>query len=488
VRRWARELSGADGVTFVLRDREHCYYADESAIGPLWKGRRFPIKDCISGWAMLHREAVVIPDIYQDARIPFDAYRPTFVKSLAMVPVRQQDPIAAIGAYWADHHTANAREVALLQALANATSIALAKAELFLDVCHERDRFEQLTESLPQLVWTASVHGHARHLNQRWAEFTGLSLQELHGAGWQRAVHSEDLTKVFEHWRAGAASGSFEAEARLRRADGEWRWMLIRGVLIQHDGRRDDWVGTCTDIDAQKQSEQAKTEAIRLRDDFITVASHELKTPLTALQFQMHSLLHVNRKRDSEERPAPQLDRASRQVERLVALVEQLLDVSHFTAGKLSLQLESFDLRDLVAEVADRFADAARKTRSELQLRLPEHSAIGKWDRTRIEQTVNNLLDNAMKYGAGKPVTIELNANAERIALRVRDEGIGMTSEAQARIFDRFERAVPVSHYGGLGLGLYIARQIVTAHGGRLEVESSVGEGSTFTMLLPMVS
>lgn len=487
VRRWARDLSGADGVTFILRDNGYCYYADENAIAPLWKGRRFPMRDCISGWAMLHREAVIIPDIYEDARIPFDAYRPTFVRSLAMVPVRQEDPIGAIGAYWASHHTASARELALLQALANATSTALAKVESFVDVCRERDRFEQLTEALPQLVWTASAEGHARYLNRRWAELTGLSLEESQGDGWQGAICAEDLPKLLARWRAGVDSeSSFEVEARLRRADGELRWMLIRAVPIQHDGQFREWVGTCTDIDAQKESERVKAEAIRLRDDFLTVASHELKTPVCALLLQMQSILELSRNGRLATHAAPRLERANRQVERLVDLVETVLDVSRLTTGTLSLQRDPFDLRDVLRDVAQRFSDAARKAKCELRLNLPDHTIIGVWDRTRVEQILNNILSNALKYGPGKPVTIEVAGDAERALVRVRDEGIGISSSDQARIFARFERAVPTAHYGGLGLGLYIANQMVSAHGGRLHVESREGEGATFTVELPL--
>jgi two-component system CheB/CheR fusion protein len=130
VRRAARELTAADGVTFVLRRGNHCYYADEDAIGPLWKGRQFPIENCISGWAMLHRQHVVIPDIYSDDRIPHDAYRPTFVKSLVMMPVRREDPIAAIGAYWAAHHVATPMEIGVLQSLADAAALALYNVQL----------------------------------------------------------------------------------------------------------------------------------------------------------------------------------------------------------------------------------------------------------------------------------------------------------------------------------------------------------------------
>ncbi|MGC4084475.1 MAG: HD domain-containing phosphohydrolase [Vicinamibacterales bacterium] len=131
VRTAARRIAAADGATFVLRDARHCYYADEDAIAPLWKGRRFPLEACISGWAMQHRQSVVIPDIYVDNRIPHDAYRPTFVRSLAMVPIRTADPIGAIGVYWADTRRASADELELLQALADSTAVALENVRVY---------------------------------------------------------------------------------------------------------------------------------------------------------------------------------------------------------------------------------------------------------------------------------------------------------------------------------------------------------------------
>jgi len=130
VRTAARELTGADGATFVLRDGDLCYYADEDAIEPLWKGRRFPMSACISGWAMLHRTPAVIRDIYADPRIPVDAYRPTFVKSLVMVPIRTLSPVGAIGNYWAHQHRATDEEMQLLAALADSTSVAMENIEL----------------------------------------------------------------------------------------------------------------------------------------------------------------------------------------------------------------------------------------------------------------------------------------------------------------------------------------------------------------------
>jgi signal transduction histidine kinase/FixJ family two-component response regulator len=145
VRRAARELTGADGATFVLRDGDRCHYADENAIAPLWKGQKFPLSTCISGWAMLHRQPAVIEDIYADARIPIDAYRPTFVKSLAMVPIRTEEPIGAIGNYWAHRHLPTADEVKLLQALANTTSVAMENVRIYGELEQRvKDRTAQL--------------------------------------------------------------------------------------------------------------------------------------------------------------------------------------------------------------------------------------------------------------------------------------------------------------------------------------------------------
>jgi signal transduction histidine kinase len=154
VRKAARELTLADGVTFVLKQGTHCYYADEDAIGPLWKGKRFPLDDCISGWAMLNKTHAVVPDIYADERIPHEAYRPTFVKGLVMMPVRREDPIAAIGAYWADYHEATPHEIGVLQSLADAAALALYNVQLDADLKaalrQERD-LREVAESASRL-------------------------------------------------------------------------------------------------------------------------------------------------------------------------------------------------------------------------------------------------------------------------------------------------------------------------------------------------
>ncbi len=152
VRKAARRISGADGVAFVLRDNNQCWYFDEDAIGPLWKGKRFPLTACISGWAMLNRQTVVIPDIYLDERIPHDAYRPTFVKSLVMTPVRMEDPVAAIGAYWAQEHTPSPETVQKLQVIARATASALESGRLHDSLVDARHHGTFLLQELDHRV------------------------------------------------------------------------------------------------------------------------------------------------------------------------------------------------------------------------------------------------------------------------------------------------------------------------------------------------
>ncbi|MGB8389385.1 GGDEF domain-containing protein [Mycobacterium sp.] len=167
VRSSARELTGCDGATFVLRDNDKCYYAEEDAIAPLWKGSRFPIETCISGWAMLNRDAAVIPDIYRDPRIPHATYLPTFVKSMVMVPIRRLDPIGAIGNYWARPHRPSGQEVSLLQALADSTSIAMenlrVNSELEQRVRDRTAALEKANEEIRQL----SVTDELTRLNNR---------------------------------------------------------------------------------------------------------------------------------------------------------------------------------------------------------------------------------------------------------------------------------------------------------------------------------
>lgn len=229
-----------------------------------------------------------------------------------------------------------------------------------------------------------------------------------------------------------------------------------------------------------------REKAIRVREEFLSIASHELLTPVTALQTNIQSLLRLHRLGQDlpAERLVRALDVADRQVRRLGMLVQELLDVSRIESGKLQLNAERFDLSELVEEIVARYEKEAERLGCVLTADCPT-GAVGLWDRHRIEQVVTNLLANAIKYGGSRPIHVEVRSSGDQVRVRVEDQGVGIPEEALGRIFSRFERAVTDSGYGGLGLGLYIASQIVEAHRGRIEVSSRLGKGSVFTVILP---
>ncbi|HET9158089.1 MAG TPA: ATP-binding protein, partial [Myxococcaceae bacterium] len=265
--------------------------------------------------------------------------------------------------------------------------------------------------------------------------------------------------------RAGADSGLFSEELVLE---------LARRVALAADNAR--------------LYEEAQ-EAIRLRDEFLSVASHELRTPLTPLNLKLGMLRRVAEQAGTATLPAGQVAAdigvAARHVQRLTNLVDHLLDVTRIRAGKLQLQLEVVDAAEVVRDAATRLSAMAIETGSVLEVETPERCP-GVWDRMRLEQIVTNLLSNALKYGGGQPVRMRLEEQGPAsVVLSVRDAGTGMDPGVLGRIFGRFERGHSGRHYPGLGLGLYITRQIVTALEGTISVESTPGQGSLFTVVLP---
>jgi signal transduction histidine kinase/NO-binding membrane sensor protein with MHYT domain len=253
-------------------------------------------------------------------------------------------------------------------------------------------------------------------------------------------------------------------------------------ALVQELGRR---AGSA--VENARLYHEAQ-EAIRVRDEFLSIASHELNTPLTPLQLHLQRLQRTVSggelvEAQSNEQVLRSVEQAQRQTRRLARLVRELLDISRIRLGRLELHPEQMDLGEVVRDVVERFADEQALPHAMPSLRV-EGTAQGLWDRIRLEQVVANLLANALRYGQGKPVDLTVRAHDGEAFLQVKDRGIGIAPEARKRIFERFERASS-RNFGGLGLGLYIVRQIVEAHGGTIEVESELGVGSTFTVKLP---
>ncbi|HEV8230882.1 MAG TPA: ATP-binding protein [Thermoanaerobaculia bacterium] len=229
-------------------------------------------------------------------------------------------------------------------------------------------------------------------------------------------------------------------------------------------------------------------ESLRARDDFLSIAAHELRTPLTSLQLHVDGILRAT-ERDAKslsvEQLAARLQQARGQLQRLNRLVEQLLDVSRITIGRLDLQLEEGDLAEISRDVATRARQELQRSGSRLTIDA-ERPVRGTWDLMRIDQVVTNLLSNAVKYGRGQPIEIAVSHKDGVARLIVRDHGIGIDREKIPRLFQRFERLVSVGHHAGFGLGLWIVNQIVDAHGGKIAVSSEPGRGSTFEVELPL--
>lgn len=240
------------------------------------------------------------------------------------------------------------------------------------------------------------------------------------------------------------------------------------------------------------RSTQAELEAaVRMRDDFMSIVSHELKTPLNTLilevQLRKLQLARSSVAAFSEERLRQMVDKDERQIQSLIRLIDDMLDVSRIRTGKLSIRPTPVDLGDLVARVVDSFAPQMEVCGCTL-LFDPPGPLHGVWDAFRIEQVLANLLTNAMRYGAGRPVEITVSTNGKEACIDVRDHGIGISEENLQRIFQQFERAEGSENSAGLGLGLYITEQIVKAHGGDIHVQSEEGKGSVFCVRLPLSS
>lgn len=229
-------------------------------------------------------------------------------------------------------------------------------------------------------------------------------------------------------------------------------------------------------------------ESVRVRDDFLSIASHELRTPLTPLQLYLDVILRSAQGQGralSPERLAAKLRTMARQVHRLERLVDSLLDVARIIGHRLQVECEDVDLAEVVREVAAGFAEELEGAGCTLDLELPAQ-VVGRWDRRRLDQIASHLIGNAIKFGAAGPIRVTIDTEDGWARLTVRDQGIGIAPDDQARIFERFERAVPTRHYGGFGVGLWLVRQIIEALGGTIAVESEVGKGSLFTVGLPL--
>ena len=243
-------------------------------------------------------------------------------------------------------------------------------------------------------------------------------------------------------------------------------------------------------LEQEQKARLSAEDSVRMRDDFLALASHELRTPLTPLKMYIDWFKRESRNIPynlfpKAEKLLQALDFTDREVNRLINLTDGLLDVTRISAGRLILHREPVNLVELVLQVTQSKKSDLEKRGCALVLKYDE-AVNGRWDYQRIEKVFLCLLSNAMKYGSGKTIEVTLTKKNNKAILKVRDEGIGILPQDREKIFQRFERASPINHFEGLGLGLYISSEIVAAHGGTIDVISEIGKGSTFVVSLPI--
>ncbi len=359
------------------------------------------------------------------------------------------------------------------------------------------EQFRLLVDSVQDYaIFVLDPEGYIRSWNTGAVRVKGYTADEIIGRHFSVFYTPEDLAvdKPARELVEARATGRVEDEGWRVRKDGSRFWANVV-ITALHDpaGQLFGFAKVTRDLTERRQAEQDRLrrvhaeEAVRLRDEFMSIASHELRTPLATLRIRVDGVARMlGRGRDllSFDLLATRFGTLRNQVDRLEGLVEELLDVSRIASGRLPLRLEPLDLTVLVREAVEHLDEVARKASGTVILRA-DAAVPGRWDRPRIEQMLANLLGNAVKYGRGRPVEVTVTVEGDRARLVVRDEGIGIAPGAHARIFERFERAVDDRHFGGLGLGLWISRQVVEAHGGAIRVESEPGVGSTFTVDLP---
>ncbi|MBE9113818.1 PAS domain S-box protein, partial [Nodosilinea sp. LEGE 07298] len=378
------------------------------------------------------------------------------------------------------------------------------QAEIALSQSEERYRY--LAESIPQLVWTANNEGLIVDANQRWLTFTGLTLDQVKTEGWQVAVYPDDVPDLAQNWAIAQQTGTnYQAEGRLRRADGVYRWHLHQAVPMKDpQGQVIKWFGTATDIEDQKQLEHQRSQllqqeqaaraaaeaASRTKDEFLAVVSHELRSPLNPI-LGWATLLQNGTLSEAKTKQA--LAVIERNAKLQTELIDDLLDVSRMLRGKLEINATTVNLAATIRAAIETVRLAAEAKSIHLDVHLDDNIGLVSGDATRLQQVVWNLLSNAVKFTPAKgQIVVRLARNDDNQAeVTVTDTGKGIAPNFLPLIFDYFRQAdsATTRQFGGLGLGLAIVRHLVELHGGTIRADSAgEGLGATFTVTLPTLA
>jgi PAS domain S-box-containing protein len=371
---------------------------------------------------------------------------------------------------------------------------------------HEsEERFRNLADHMSQFAWMADANGWLFWYNLRWFEYTGTTLEEMQGWGWQQVHHPDHVDRVVKLFRHCIETGQqWEDTFPIRGQDGTYRWFLSRALPIyDQDGRILRWFGTNTDITDRKQAEaererllareqaarEAAEHANRIKDEFLAVLSHELRTPLNPI-IGWSKLLQTGKM--NAAKTAQALTAIERNAKLQAELIEDLLDVSRILQGKLSLNVCPVDLNLIVESAIETVGLAAAAKGIEIQIKLEAQVGQVLGDASRLQQVVWNLVSNAVKFTPeGGQIEVRLTCCGHQAEITVTDSGKGISAEFLPHVFDYFRQAdsTITRKFGGLGLGLAIVRHLVELHGGTIKADSQgEGQGATFTVKLPLLT
>lgn len=343
-----------------------------------------------------------------------------------------------------------------------------------------QEHFKFLADNIPVIVWTARPDGYLDYYNRRWFDYTGYNFEQSAGWGWKPALHPDDLENTVDIWTKSVQSGKpYEMEYRLKNAkNGYYRWHIAKALPFQNDeGEIFKWFGTIIDIEDQKKE-------MEKRDEFIGVASHELKTPLTSAKGYIQ-LINSYQKEPLPGTVKTFVKKANDSLNKLQILVNDLLDVSKIQAGKLEFSVNEINLGKLISNCVEN-ATHIYPASVIINCYTEDFMITGNFE--RLEQVLMNLINNAIKYSdSDHPIDINAEKFGNYIRVSVTDKGIGLTPTEMERIFERFYRVEDKKFLtSGLGMGLFISSEIIKAHRGFMSVESKFNEGSTFYFSLPL--
>jgi PAS domain S-box-containing protein len=371
------------------------------------------------------------------------------------------------------------------------------------------ERYRLLVSSVKDYaIFMLDPKGIVSTWNEGAQRLKGYLPSEIIGQHFSAFYVDEDIRIKKPEWELeeAAVTGRFEDEGWRKRKGGTLFWANVvltaihdpKGKLLGYskvtrditDRRRleEKLRRANEDLDRRVQERTSQLEnAIRARDEFISIVSHELRTPVTSLKLQAQTALRQLGKNDPgafNEKTTKFVSSAGRQLDRLAKLIDDMLDVSRISMAQLTIDMEPIDLGEVMRDVVERFEEQAKAAGSKIEVSSDGEVRV-QGDRLRLEQVLNNLITNALKYGLGTPIDIYLREAGGKAILSVQDHGMGIASDDHARIFERFERAVSANSISGMGIGLFVSQKIIEAHRGTITVESETGKGSLFTVTLP---